>query len=534
MALPRYSLCYTTIRATQVQTAVGWWIDRAVHPELLELCMSTDADQPECLAALQQVAESLKGKLARVEVVVNNDLPGTCVKGWNVAAAASTGEVIIAMSDDFLPPSQWDDALDAAAPKHWRMMPCVLKVSDGYNPDLCTLSILTRRRYDRYGYLFYPGYQSMFCDTEFTAAAAQDKVIASVPQLLFEHLHPDAKKRVRDQVDLNHSSEERYKHGQALFSFRKSVGFPIDQGPHAVKWPLSPADVAVYIQAIRDDLCLYEVCEQLYAEGARAFFLHIPDESWAGVRTPEQDIGEVMRVASRLRQLSGTRVETKIERLEKLKAPGLSRIRLETRCRNLALRWVRQCGYPHILVVDGDELWKKGLLARLLRTVNERTPASVFTGMVPVIGLPAYPIDGATDKATIYIAPGIYFMECRGSEGLRYEIPGHDIYHFTAVRRSREEIAAKMRESGHYDDPNYDFEGWIINTLPNIRPGMKDAHMYKPYQVWPAVRAWYPGEVEQLPEGVRPFLGTEQQPLPIPEPKQPQVFTTAGWGAKRW
>ena len=72
-----------------------------------------------------------------------------------------------------------------------------------------------------------------------------------------------------------------------------------------------------------------------------------------------------------------------------------------------------------------------------------------------------------------------------------------------------EECVKKHRRGGHYDDPEYDFEGWLKDKLPNIKPGMKDAHMYKPRQIWPRVRAWRPDELAAMPEVVRSYLGTE-------------------------
>jgi len=72
-----------------------------------------------------------------------------------------------------------------------------------------------------------------------------------------------------------------------------------------------------------------------------------------------------------------------------------------------------------------------------------------------------------------------------------------------------EEIVQKHRESGHYDDPDYDFEGWIKNVLPKIRPGWRGAHMYTPNQIWPRVRAWEPAEWAEVPACLHPFLGPE-------------------------
>jgi hypothetical protein len=72
-----------------------------------------------------------------------------------------------------------------------------------------------------------------------------------------------------------------------------------------------------------------------------------------------------------------------------------------------------------------------------------------------------------------------------------------------------QEIIDKHRTSGHYDDPAYDFEGWIANTLPNAKPGLINAHMYRPYQIWPRVRKWTKYEIDDIPESIHPYIDTQ-------------------------
>jgi hypothetical protein len=127
--------------------------------------------------------------------------------------------------------------------------------------------------------------------------------------------------------------------------------------------------------------------------------------------------------------------------------------------------------------------------------------------MVPVLGLPGYPVDGAKDAAMIYLGPGCKFSQCRSSEGDQHIFPKRNVYHFTATRKTMDEIVQKHRESGHYTDSNYDFEGWIRNTLPNVKPGMKRAHMFRPWDTWPLVRDWTPEELAFIPETLKPYLG---------------------------
>lgn len=266
---------------------------------------------------------------------------------------------------------------------------------------------------------------------------------------------------------------------------------------------------AAYIQATKDDFCLFEVCYRLFVEGMTDFFFCIPDEYWSGRITPPEDINQVTAVAKKLTDM-GANAHVKMFDVAKHRRPGRILVDVETQVRNDSLRWIRESGFEHIIIVDGDELWKKNYFLNTKKFVEEFKPDALALGMIPTIGLPGYPIDGAEDMATVYIGPGINFQCCRGPATEKF-VQLRDvraIIHFTATRRTMQEIIDKHRASGHYDDPSYDFEGWIANTLPNARPGMINAHMYRPYQIWPRVRQWFRSEIEQIPQSIHPYIDT--------------------------
>ena len=265
---------------------------------------------------------------------------------------------------------------------------------------------------------------------------------------------------------------------------------------------------AGYIQATKDDFCLFEVCKRLFDEGLNDFFFSVPDEYWNGRITPSEDVAQVDAVAKQLNDL-GANALVKVFGVRKHRKPGLRLIDVETHVRNESVMWIRESGFDHIVIIDGDELWKRNYFLNMKKYIASTNPSSVALGMIPTIGLPGYPVDGATDMATAYIGPGVEFIECRKPSGPRpvelVDVRG--IIHFTATRRTMQEIIDKHRTSGHYDDPAYDFEGWIANTLPNAKPGLRNAHMYRPYQIWKSVRDWTQDELDQIPLSIHPYLG---------------------------
>lgn len=514
--IPTFSLAYTSVRANLIEKIAELWrkSSSGLHP--IEVVIAIDSNHPECIEAAKRVPDAT--------VVIQNEAPFNSTRGWNAAAAATTGKVIICVADDFRPCEGWDEKMFTLK-TGWTDEDWVIHTEDGYVHNICVLSILTRKRYDRFGYVFYPQYESLFSDTEFTEVAYKEGRVIDAKHILMEHLHPDCEKRARDSFDAVHASRERWRMGEMLFNYRKNIGFPLDDGPMAGQSPVpgrnstetagdpgKPVDqgyskYAAYLQATRDDLCLNEVCTRLFDEGIRTFFFCIPDEYWSGKPTPQTDIQQVLGTAQKLKDLGAT-AHTKIFCIAEYRFAGDSRITVETRVRNDSLSWVRQNGFTNICVVDSDELWPVGSLAIIKEIVDSSNPLAISLPMTPVLGFPGYPVQGATDRVISYIGQSCVFRDCRTPIGQVYIENRVNVYHFTSTRRTMEETIEKHRQSGHFDDPEYDFEGWLRNTLPNVKPGMRNAHMYRRYQIWPEVRAWKPEELAEIPATIHPYLAT--------------------------
>lgn len=516
---PTFSLAYTSVRAEAIPDVIRTWTERAFTDDL-EWIVTVDEGDEKCFNAVQTAFATLPTKISRT--VRTNTGPRTSTAGWNLAADNSTGKVIIAVADDFIPPVGWAPALLDIKPEGWIDGEYVVHTEDGYVHNLCVLVMLTRKRYERYGYMLYPGYLSLFSDTEFTEVAYRDGVVLDAKHLLFEHVHCDCKKRAKDEHDEKHASTERWNAGEALFRIRRSNGFPVDMGPKAITCENIPVvesignaeQYAAYLQVIRDDLCLYEVCSRLADEGVQNIFFSEPTEYWSGEPVEEEYKHELEAVANQLAEL-GLRVHRKQFDVKKRQVPGDNRLCVETRVRNDSLRWIRASGFEDILVVDGDELWMKNTLSLIHPHVKAGVP-SLSLRMIPVIGLPGLPVDNAQDVAVAYVGKNVVFRECRSP--MRYQqLPWHRIFHFTGTRRTMEETVQKHKRSGHYDDPDYLFEEWINEVLPNIKLGYKHKwscgheglHMFKKYQIWNSLRAWKKSELNDIPQSIHKYLSTE-------------------------
>lgn len=261
------------------------------------------------------------------------------------------------------------------------------------------------------------------------------------------------------------------------------------------------------MQVNKDDFFLFETCKRMAEEGVGVIFFSIPLYSWDNNTTPDIQIAAIHDLGIRLKDQFGIRAMRDFNWSSYNEV--LSRVERETRVRNVALRVIREQGYQHILVVDGDELWKRGTLAKVIEKV-EQGSTCIATKMTNVIGLPGYPVEGGVQEAIIYYGGDRKIRECRHPEGTWDFIEGINLIHFTAVRKTNEEIIAKFRGSGHYDDPAYKMEEWIEKILPHIKPGMVNAHCWDDGHRWPLVRDFTKEELDQIPACYYPYLGMPQ------------------------
>jgi hypothetical protein len=646
--MPTFSLAYTSVRPECLKQVINIWNNRSkLHDH--EWIIAYDKGNTEMLNA----AKALQNASTKI---VENSISPDCNSGWNVAAEHSTGKVIICVADDFNPPRDWDSKLLGLKPLGWENEEHVVKVDDGYVHNVFVLSILTRKRYDRFGYVFYPKYRclpestpilyadfstklmkdlsvgdciygivlknnsyesqvarviaidkwkanlknyvlksgrtitctdshrwacslfnvdlssikringisyanaaigtkllyllnydtaniaedeivnvedsvladvysietstgnfiangylssnSMFNDTEFGEVAVRDGVVINANHLLFEHMHPDCGKRARDKHDILHASQQRWKASEMLYKFRRAHNFPLDAGPKAIDCSnlYENKNYVAYMQITKDDFCLNNVCDRLIDEGVKDFAICQPSCYWSGESIAPEDSQQVEDLVAKLKA-KGMTVHHQLFHVEPELKKAVSRIDAETAIRNQSLSWIRSLGYSNILIVDGDELWMPGTLKVIDSYVHDGHKV-ISCGLTPVIGFPGYPVEGALDSATVYVGNGIVFRFCRSTYAEPACIPTKLIYHFTGTRKTLEETINKHKRSGHYSDPNYDFEGWLKNVLPNIRPGLKNVHMYKPVQIWPSIRKWTTDELQQMPKDILKYLGS--------------------------
>jgi len=100
-----------------------------------------------------------------------------------------------------------------------------LHFDDGYlGKDRCiTLSIMGKKLYDYFGYIYHPDYKSFYCDNEFTDEVYRLKKAVFLPTVVVKH---DWKGWGKNRDEVYKRNTSLGKGDQAVYNRRKKNGFP--------------------------------------------------------------------------------------------------------------------------------------------------------------------------------------------------------------------------------------------------------------------------------------------------------------------
>jgi len=100
--------------------------------------------------------------------------------------------ILINFSDDMkFEKIGWDTTIRKHMNLHFNNTDGCLHYDDGFAGDrCCTLSIMNKKYYDRFGFIYNPVYESLWCDNEYTEIAQNLGKMQYYPEILFKHYHP--------------------------------------------------------------------------------------------------------------------------------------------------------------------------------------------------------------------------------------------------------------------------------------------------------------------------------------------------------
>jgi len=146
----------------------------------------------------------------------------SAIEAVNNGAKKSKNDLLIVVSDDFDCFPGWDVwLLENLNGKE----DYIVKTYDGIQEKLITLPIMDRKYYERFGYIYYPEYKHMFCDTEMTDVGhILNKVVnLNDPNHPFIHKHYTAGLMQKDEI--NEKNDATWNQGETLYYSRKEMNF---------------------------------------------------------------------------------------------------------------------------------------------------------------------------------------------------------------------------------------------------------------------------------------------------------------------
>lgn len=203
-------------RARKSHDTAVKWREQAGEGVELELILSIDRSDP--------AGDRYKiYHRATADKIVHRE-SRSAVEAINNAAEVATGDIMIVVSDDTECFQGWGTALlkELEGKKDF-----ILKTQDGIQKYIITMPVLDRAYYNRFGYIYYPGYVHMFCDLEITCVAdiTQRKLSSD---LMFKHNHYSVTQEKPDET--NRRADRTWNEGEKLFLERYRKNFDLPKG----------------------------------------------------------------------------------------------------------------------------------------------------------------------------------------------------------------------------------------------------------------------------------------------------------------
>ena len=137
-------------------------------------------------------------------------------------------DIVMLASDDMIPVVQgYDEIIRKDMNDHFRDKDGVLWYNDGGQNNINTLSILGRKYYERFNYIYHPDYISLWCDNEFTDVSLKLNKVYRSDKIIIEHQHPAWQKTNYDALYMR--NESYYGIDQETYNKRLSINFNLDE-----------------------------------------------------------------------------------------------------------------------------------------------------------------------------------------------------------------------------------------------------------------------------------------------------------------
>ena len=151
----------------------------------------TEMNNPETIKRLAEYVKKYSNKII-IKFGVSKSKIDAINRDVNNFKERFDFDILVNFSDDmkFLSHS-FDNVIRNKFHYHFPDLDGNLHFNDGFVGDaISTLSIIGRKYYDRYNYIYHPSYYSLWCDNEYTIVAKRLNKILYFDEKIFVHNHP--------------------------------------------------------------------------------------------------------------------------------------------------------------------------------------------------------------------------------------------------------------------------------------------------------------------------------------------------------
>ena len=141
-------------------------------------------------------------------------------------------DILLLASDDMIPQTQnYDDIIVQDMEKYYPDGDGVLHYNDDKQKErLNTLSIMGKKYFDRFGYIYNPEYLSVYCDNEFTDVSRLLEKTTYIDRVIIRHFWIEIGV---DALYQRNENRELYAHDQKVYETRKANNFGLTQNANA-------------------------------------------------------------------------------------------------------------------------------------------------------------------------------------------------------------------------------------------------------------------------------------------------------------
>ena len=196
------------------KTAQEWANESGLNE--INYVISLDSDDP--LLEYYKHLYSTKG------LIVNDNK--SVVDATNKAAAHSTGDILVYLSDDFKCFPDWGKVITERIGDTSK--PVMLKIDDclqDFHVGVLTMPVMTRTLYNLLGYFWHPAYFSMHVDVDLYETCKRLGVIKYAKDIKFPHWHVSNGKAPDDET--YRRSAANWNQGLEVIKKRRALGFPV-------------------------------------------------------------------------------------------------------------------------------------------------------------------------------------------------------------------------------------------------------------------------------------------------------------------